>query len=200
LAPLLPSALRKPLFCHECPTPPFDCPRRPPPTPPGRRRPPRKLCCPCGRSAPSMVCVRTECAPMLSAYPVPLVDRLVSNSPRLKERLASEAMVADRRQGRRHAGEPAPADIRQLPGFVSVARGEGLRRKVTTASKIIDRAGRFIVARRLLPRLGHFDRPILVRADPAPRAQTTRPCAPPGRNRRGARSSPGQSTSGLSLR
>ena len=56
LAPLLPSALRKPLCCHECPTPPFDCPRRPPPRPPGRRRPPRKLCCPCGRSAPSMVC------------------------------------------------------------------------------------------------------------------------------------------------
>ena len=130
LAPLLPSALRKPLCCHECPTPPFDCPRRPPPTPQGRRRPPRKLCCPCGRSAPSMVCRSNRMrSHVVGVSRTPLVDRLVSNSPRLKERLASETMVAVQRQGRRNAGEPASADLRQLTGFVSVAQGEGVAAK-----------------------------------------------------------------------
>jgi hypothetical protein len=72
---------------------------------------------------------------MLSAYPVPLVGRLVSNSPRLKERLASETMVADQRQGRRNAGEPASADLRQLTGGVSVAQGEGVAAKIDDGVK-----------------------------------------------------------------
>ena len=144
--------------------------------------------------------VRTECAPMLSAYPVPLVDRHVSNSPRPKERLASEAMVADRRQGRRNAGEPASADPRQLTGFVSAAQGEGVAAKSDDGVK------------------DHRPRGTVSRGAPTPApsgpsrwtdscARLSCPVCPdnlplraPGRNRHGARSSPGQSTSGLSLR